>query len=118
MRASGASTIFFFFSSRRRHTRYWRDWSSDVCSSDLVLATGRLATGYAAAQGSPFVPISDPATALKIGRASCRERVEISVVDVSLKKKGPSASCDRKEREQQQQNSRRRLHTRLSTPLK
>src|SRR5258707_2815972 len=27
---------FFFFSSRRRHTRYWRDWSSDVCSSDLV----------------------------------------------------------------------------------
>src|SRR3712207_3696796 len=29
--------FFFFFSSRRRHTRYWRDWSSDVCSSDLEL---------------------------------------------------------------------------------
>src|SRR5690349_23879492 len=28
---------FFFFSSRRRHTRSLRDWSSDVCSSDLVL---------------------------------------------------------------------------------
>src|SRR3712207_7101217 len=27
--------VIFFFSSRRRHTRYWRDWSSDVCSSDL-----------------------------------------------------------------------------------
>src|SRR5690349_22395518 len=27
---------FFFFSSRRRHTRSLRDWSSDVCSSDLV----------------------------------------------------------------------------------
>src|SRR5207245_3447807 len=27
---------FFFFSSRRRHTRCYRDWSSDVCSSDLV----------------------------------------------------------------------------------
>src|SRR6266849_8042490 len=27
---------FFFFSSRRRHTRSTRDWSSDVCSSDLV----------------------------------------------------------------------------------
>src|SRR5207302_2931951 len=27
--------IFFFFSSRRRHTRFSRDWSSDVCSSDL-----------------------------------------------------------------------------------
>src|SRR5687768_18465292 len=29
--------IFFFFSSRRRHTRCSRDWSSDVCSSDLNL---------------------------------------------------------------------------------
>src|SRR3712207_6788833 len=28
--------LTFFFSSRRRHTRYWRDWSSDVCSSDLL----------------------------------------------------------------------------------
>src|SRR6266498_33423 len=28
----------FFFSSRRRHTRCGRDWSSDVCSSDLLLA--------------------------------------------------------------------------------
>src|SRR5207253_6118024 len=27
----------FFFSSRRRHTRWPRDWSSDVCSSDLIL---------------------------------------------------------------------------------
>src|SRR5690554_7337277 len=29
--------LFFFFSSRRRHTRCGRDWSSDVCSSDLQL---------------------------------------------------------------------------------
>src|SRR2546422_2623085 len=29
--------IFFFFSSRRRHTRCSRDWSSDVCSSDLYM---------------------------------------------------------------------------------
>src|SRR5690606_39422370 len=29
--------LFFFFSSRRRHTRFSRDWSSDVCSSDLKL---------------------------------------------------------------------------------
>src|SRR5690606_40167618 len=27
--------LYFFFSSRRRHTRFSRDWSSDVCSSDL-----------------------------------------------------------------------------------
>src|SRR5690606_41914202 len=30
-----SSYYFFFFSSRRRHTRFSRDWSSDVCSSDL-----------------------------------------------------------------------------------
>src|SRR5438445_12985162 len=39
MRRSGLICLVrsscFFFSSRRRHTRYWRDWSSDVCSSDL-----------------------------------------------------------------------------------
>src|SRR3712207_7937246 len=35
------SCFFFFFSSRRRHTRYWRDWSSDVCSSDLGLLERR-----------------------------------------------------------------------------
>src|SRR5215813_10453503 len=29
--------FFFFFSSRRRHTRCGRDWSSDVCSSDLAI---------------------------------------------------------------------------------
>src|SRR3989442_2970513 len=29
--------LLFFFSSRRRHTRCGRDWSSDVCSSDLLL---------------------------------------------------------------------------------
>src|SRR5882757_10268901 len=34
--------MFFFFSSRRRHTRYWRDWSSDVCSSDLGDSVGQL----------------------------------------------------------------------------
>src|SRR5256884_206464 len=32
--------VFFFFSSRRRHTRCSRDWSSDVCSSDLENHTG------------------------------------------------------------------------------
>src|SRR3712207_7810382 len=34
-RVRGSRMLYFFFSSRRRHTRYWRDWSSDVCSSDL-----------------------------------------------------------------------------------
>src|SRR6267143_2346767 len=34
--------FFFFFSSRRRHTRWNCDWSSDVCSSDLPVGTGRV----------------------------------------------------------------------------
>src|SRR5437762_4309659 len=42
---------FFFFSSRRRHTRYIGDWSSDVCSSDLLeideLARQLLDVGHA-----------------------------------------------------------------------
>src|SRR5690625_7596367 len=33
--------FFFFFSSRRRHTRWPRDWSSDVCSSDLLDAVAK-----------------------------------------------------------------------------
>src|SRR5690606_5795169 len=33
--------IIFFFSSRRRHTRFSRDWSSDVCSSDLIRRSTR-----------------------------------------------------------------------------
>src|SRR3712207_7207944 len=54
----------FFFSSRRRHTRYWRDWSSDVCSSDLQAQWNGVAilsrvglddvvTGVAGAPGFP-----------------------------------------------------------------
>src|SRR6516162_11507585 len=35
-----SSTHFFFFSSRRRHTRLQDDWSSDVCSSDLIRGLG------------------------------------------------------------------------------
>src|SRR5208337_5328314 len=42
--------VLFFFSSRRRHTRYIGDWSSDVCSSDLTAAPLRRASTGA---GSP-----------------------------------------------------------------
>src|SRR5690606_40904650 len=35
-RRIGTVDVVFFFSSRRRHTRFSRDWSSDVCSSDLL----------------------------------------------------------------------------------
>src|SRR3712207_7833339 len=60
--------LFFFFSSRRRHTRYWRDWSSDVCSSDLAAnyyvaeineAFVRLGVEYAQYLERGGVPLTD-----------------------------------------------------------
>src|SRR6202451_3766695 len=45
-----SSNCFIFFSSRRRHTRYSGDWSSDVCSSDLIyVAMGQRASAVAKA---------------------------------------------------------------------
>src|SRR6266496_5692353 len=42
--AYAVETVVFFFSSRRRHTRSLRDWSSDVCSSDLAVRPARCAS--------------------------------------------------------------------------
>src|SRR5699024_12123140 len=85
------SILFFFFSSRRRHTRSKRDWSSDVCSSDLGVHLHDLR--FLSGGGGPLAAglLADDAAAAgsgvrhhhqEIGRASCRERVEISVVAV------------------------------------
>src|SRR5689334_25429181 len=69
----------FFFSSRRRHTRWNCDWSSDVCSSDLSPEEPLFRSIVAMPSGlqgsSP--PSSDRSLAERqqIGRASCRERV-------------------------------------------
>src|SRR5438445_1248942 len=59
----GDCPSFFFFSSRRRHTRYWRDWSSDVCSSDL---TRRSATAEVRDTCVEFVFIEDPFGSLTV----------------------------------------------------
>src|SRR5438309_11962195 len=90
-------SLEFFFSSRRRHTRWNCDWSSDVCSSDLFVsgATGsglkkrieeimraKVFERLNAAGKAALASVS-----IEIGRASCRERVEISEGAVSLKKK-------------------------------
>src|SRR5699024_11544891 len=85
--------LFFFFSSRRRHTRSKRDWSSDVCSSDLRASArsrspvnailpmrGLEASGLPASRPKPLTTfntpggIRSPTKSIKIGRASCRER--------------------------------------------
>src|SRR2546421_7005194 len=54
--------FFFFFSSRRRHTRSDRDWSSDVCSSDLVVQQLQGCSGYAGSS----LPLDDVAQNLEI----------------------------------------------------
>src|SRR5215813_9329146 len=46
--------MFFFFSSRRRHTRCGRDWSSDVCSSDLA---GRIVGVEAPGSPEPYAKL-------------------------------------------------------------
>src|SRR3712207_1915813 len=62
-----AVLVFFFFSSRRRHTRYWRDWSSDVCSSDLTAWSWRSALSLG---GGPLVDDGPgDAGALVVGQA-------------------------------------------------
>src|SRR5690625_7798157 len=83
--------LFFFFSSRRRHTRWPRDWSSDVCSSDLPAPHLRVRGGAGDAgqgqrrQGTAGLRgVRAPA---EIGRASCRERVWISVGGGSVERK-------------------------------
>src|SRR5690242_20804868 len=50
-----ATKLLFFFSSRRRHTRLTCDWSSDVCSSDLVLTGFLLEIGGGADEQGPAV---------------------------------------------------------------
>src|SRR5690606_40259895 len=86
-------TFFFFFSSRRRHTIFSRDWSSDVCSSDLISygAMGREKKAQQSIQDQNAMELEEAVAVqravskssqlyknsqwdLEIGRASCRER--------------------------------------------
>src|SRR5688500_20142848 len=84
--------VYFFFSSRRRHTRLQGDWSSDVCSSDLhwagrgvrvnTLSPGGVLAGqddrfkdkYSARVPLGRMAVEDDLKGPQIGRASCRER--------------------------------------------
>src|SRR6266704_5797710 len=52
-------TKYFFFSSRRRHTRSKRDWSSDVCSSDLDVPGSDVEGGHAFAGDQDAVAVQD-----------------------------------------------------------
>src|SRR5690606_40182979 len=106
----------FFFSSRRRHTRFSRDWSSDVCSSDLpATEENALLDRFADSDDSDelafrlqrlikdsglaqVILLSIHGTVIadkdfrftvgeQIGRASCREEVEMTEVESTCRKK-------------------------------
>src|SRR5690606_41046482 len=105
--------LFFFFSSRRRHTRFSRDWSSDVCSSDLPSSLSFLypaSRSFFCSAHAVWKPKSPLATRMKscgrpggrpcrgalpgfgagageIGRASCREGGKMEVVGAACTKK-------------------------------
>src|SRR6266542_4180587 len=66
------SVLFFFFSSSRRHTRFYRDWSSDVCSSDLCSKrrTRRKACARSSTRTRPSSPAASPAFDVVTGRPS------------------------------------------------
>src|SRR6266542_4826179 len=70
---------FFFFSSRRRHTRCYRDWSSDVCSSDLGSRSGKTPRPRAQRTRRP----------LRVRRTACREvaqliQTELAPIGISV----------------------------------
>src|SRR5207245_1061449 len=67
------SWTFFFFSSRRRHTRCYRDWSSDVCSSDLPCCAMAIAS-----DASVTVSIAAEQSGI------CKRMPRVNCVDVSV----------------------------------
>src|SRR5437868_15466117 len=101
---------FFFFSSRRRHTRSKRDWSSDVCSSDLqcnvhstmeTFWNARCTDSIEQQKQWPILRLSNtPRRSVveqdEIGRASCREGGSVADAGNELCKEGRDCgnSCD------------------------
>src|SRR5216110_3853709 len=81
--------VFFFFKQKTAYEISSRDWSSDVCSSDLLAVLRQRKRVEQQDREVVVEAVGHPRQ--QIGRASCRERVcelvEISGVGVSLKKK-------------------------------
>src|SRR5690242_20869639 len=92
--------VFFFFSSRRRHTRLTCDWSSDVCSSDLGhcwLLASSLPTSYnaCASWATPEKSHSGSKLSCGVDRKSTRlnsSHMSISYAVFCLKKKKSSSN--------------------------
>src|SRR2546422_3912486 len=79
-----APQAFFFFSSRRRHTRCSRDWSSDVCSSDLSVARTRASGARRSASSSCLNDSRSIATRSKLAREEGRSEEHTSELQSRL----------------------------------
>src|SRR4051794_41564760 len=99
--SSGAGRVnrdeLFFFSSRRRHTRWTGDWSSDVCSSDLG---GADLFTYDAAQGASSFALNPGATAAGLAPVDASGKANGSALKLAALANAPDAidgsSLDRK----------------------
>src|SRR6266478_3930332 len=93
--------MFFFFSSRRRHTRFDCDWSSDVCSSDLDLPYDRFLLEQLAADRLPLGDDKRPLAAmgfLTLGRRFLNNQGDIidDRIDVTMRGlQGMTVGCAR-----------------------
>src|SRR2546429_3302235 len=73
---------FFFFSSRRRHTRCSRDWSSDVCSSDLEAWRRKVAGHFCLHFLPPYSPELNPIERVwKLVRRRCLHNRYFAALD-------------------------------------
>src|SRR5262249_60051923 len=75
---------FFFFSSRRRHTRLVSDWSSDVCSSDLKHRMVGLIGLQKAYPAAVFAPGAADHLVEQLERALGRARIPVGKADVGI----------------------------------
>src|SRR5439155_12125689 len=82
---SPTSPRSFFFSSRRRHTRWPRDWSSDVCSSDLAEIDEQRAVRAEAARA----PGGGRAKLATLQPVACRERGALALAERRLARREP-----------------------------
>src|SRR5690348_18236770 len=69
----GMFSCVFFFSSRRRHTRWTGDWSSDVCSSDLLMLSHPGSGIAKSRQATPAEPARVRSEERRVGK-ECRAR--------------------------------------------
>src|SRR2546426_3880121 len=78
METATVADVFFFFSSRRRHTRLQGDWSSDVCSSDLISGVIASHPGGMRLGGTSTMPLSPPTAAASAARVGVAKRARTS----------------------------------------